>query len=117
MEFNSSLKLIFDTMGHPLLYKFNRRMYVGEMYVYSSRDKNNPTIQDSLLKSINKQMNTSDDITNLDSELLVKIEQTLFTVSGDESTAYNSIEIPESEFDELSIRSPPSSKNVFILDN
>lgn len=116
MGFNSSLELIFDTTGRPLLYKFNGSMYVGEMYIYSSHDKNNPTIQNSLLKSINKQMHTGESFTNLDSEILVKVEQTLFTVSGDKSTAHNSIEIPKSEFDKLSIRSPPSPESVFVLE-
>jgi len=114
---DSSLELIFDNMGRPLLYKFNSRMYVGEMYIYFNPTKDNPTIQESLLKSINKQMSTSNGITNLESKLSVKIEQTLFTVSGDKSTAHNCIEVPESKSDELSIRSPPSPKNVFVLDN
>ncbi|WP_436931801.1 DUF5802 family protein [Halosimplex halobium] len=93
--------------------QFSSGYYLGRLYVEPS-DGDAAAIAAAQHERVNEQLYADEGISRTDLPLVMKLENTHFTVYGDESVPADTIAVPESLVAETNVRNPPSLREVFL---
>ncbi|MFB6140456.1 MAG: DUF5802 family protein [Halosimplex sp.] len=95
--------------------QFSSGYYLGRLYV-EPRSDGAAAIARAQHEQVNEQLYAGDDegITRTDLPLVMKLENTHFTVYGDERVPADTIAVPEELVAETRIRNPPALREVFL---
>ena len=93
--------------------QFSSGYYLGRLYV-EPRPGEEAAIARAQHEQVNKQLYTADGVERTDLPLVMKLENTHFTVYGDESVPADTIAVPEDLVENTRIRNPPTLREVFL---
>ncbi|WP_459193754.1 DUF5802 family protein [Halosimplex sp. J119] len=93
--------------------QFSSGYYLGRLYVEPS-DDDAAVISRTQHERVNRQLYADEGIQRTDLPLVMKLENTHFTVYGDDSVPADTIAVPEELVAETRIRNPPSLREVFL---
>jgi hypothetical protein len=93
--------------------QFSSGYYLGRLYVEPS-DGDAAAIAAAAHEQVNEQLYADEGISRTDLPLVMKLENTHFTVYGDERVPADTIAVPESLVEETNVRNPPSLREVFL---
>ncbi|WP_123534972.1 DUF5802 family protein [Halosimplex salinum] len=93
--------------------QFSSGYYLGRLYV-EPRDDDAAAIARTQHEQVNEQLYAGEGIERTDLPLVMKLENTHFTVYGDERVPADTIAVPEELVEETRIRNPPALREVFL---
>ena len=93
--------------------QFSSGYYLGRLYVEPSEGEA-AAIARSQHEEVNRQLYAADSIERTDLPLVMKLENTHFTVYGDERVPADTIAMPEELVEETRIENPPALREVFL---
>jgi len=93
--------------------QFSSGYYLGRLYVEPRAD-DTAAIAAAQHEQVNEQLYADEGVSRTDLPLVMKLENTHFTVYGDERVPADTIAIPESLVEETNVRNPPSLREVFL---
>jgi len=93
--------------------QFSSGYYLGRLYVEPS-EGDAAAIAQSQHEEVNQQLYAGDGIERTDLPLVMKLENTHFTVYGDERVPADTIAMPEELVAETRIDNPPALREVFL---
>ncbi|WP_415379720.1 DUF5802 family protein [Halosimplex sp. TS25] len=93
--------------------QFSSGYYLGRLYVEPS-EGDAAAISRAQHEQVNRQLYADGGIQRTDLPLVMKLENTHFTVYGDDSVPADTVAVPEELVEETRIRNPPSLREVFL---
>ena len=93
--------------------QFSSGYYLGRLYVEPSESEA-AAIAQSQHEEVNQQLYAGDGIERTDLPLVMKLENTHFTVYGDERVPADTVAMPEGLVEETRIENPPALREVFL---
>ena len=93
---------------------FSRGYYLGRLYVTPS-DRDRVTMHRRQHEHVNEEIYaTGEGLERLDTPLVMKLESSHFTVHADDGVPENTLAVPESALESMSIRNPPTLQEVLL---
>jgi len=95
--------------------RFSSGYYLGRLYVTPGRrEGETAAIARSQHEQVNEQLYADEEVVRTDSPLVMKLENTHFTVAGDESVPEGTLAVPPELVEETRLRNPPDLREVFL---
>jgi len=95
--------------------RFSSGYYLGRLYVTPGRGEGErAAIARSQHEQVNEQLYADEEIARTDGPLVMKLENTHFTVEGDDAVPEGTLAVPPELVSETRLRNPPDLREVFL---